>query len=387
MSKFETIIDFGSKNLRLEIYNEKLKSVYSSVQKINGLDNLNKEKSLNRLIRNAEKYLSTHIDNVITLYDSPGFHSLDISIKKNFDQPTEIEMVYNNLIEEANFIISENNYKDKIIHLKVNNIIADEEKKIDIINKKLKIKSLILEIKFICINKNLIKDVYNIFKKNNLNILNLYCSTYVKTFFYKKRFKNKNNLAFLDIGFNKSCGIILNKNKCEFFNTIPIGGNAVTKDISNVLKLDFDYSEQLKVYLNKNENSSNLNDNIANNTNLFKEISVKNISLELLKKIIEARIEELIELSIDTKNFNQHSDFFEKPYLIFIGGGSKLLSNSYNLNKKKTFLEIFFLNEDDSMICESGLNYFKSAESLHTQTKKKPKKYGIFETFFNLFSK
>ena len=39
------------------------------------------------------------------------------------------------------------------------------------------------------------------------------------------------------------------------------------------------------------------------------------------------------------------------------------------------------------MICESGLNYFKSAESLHTQTKKKPKKYGIFETFFNLFSK
>ena len=56
MSKFETIIDFGSKNLRLEIYNEKLKSVYSSVQKINGLDNLNKEKSLSRLIRKAEKY-------------------------------------------------------------------------------------------------------------------------------------------------------------------------------------------------------------------------------------------------------------------------------------------------------------------------------------------
>ena len=34
--------------------------------------------------------------------------------------------IYKNLIEEANFIISENNFKDQIIHLIVNNIIVDE---------------------------------------------------------------------------------------------------------------------------------------------------------------------------------------------------------------------------------------------------------------------
>ena len=46
----------------------------------------------------------------------------------------------------------------------------------------LKIKSLILEIKFICLNKSLINDISNKFKKNNLNILNIYCSSYVKSF-------------------------------------------------------------------------------------------------------------------------------------------------------------------------------------------------------------
>ena len=37
------------------------------------------------------------------------------------------------------------------------------------------------------------------------------------------------------------------------------------------------------MYLNKNENISNLNDNIASNTNLFKEFSAKNIIIRIIK--------------------------------------------------------------------------------------------------------
>ena len=50
-----------------------------------------------------------------------------------------------------------------------------------------KIKSLTLEIKFICLSKIIVDDLSNRFKNNNLKIINLYCSSYVKTISFKKR--------------------------------------------------------------------------------------------------------------------------------------------------------------------------------------------------------
>ena len=97
MSDFETIIDFGSQNLKLGVFNIESKNIYSSEQKIN----VSVDKSLNNLIKDAEKFLSTHIENVVVLYDSSKFYSLDISIKKVFDNEMSIKKVYDNLIEES----------------------------------------------------------------------------------------------------------------------------------------------------------------------------------------------------------------------------------------------------------------------------------------------
>ena len=57
----------------MEIFDQSSKIIYTSQQQI--IDNL--EKSLNILIRDAEKKLATHIENVIVLYDSSKFYSLD----------------------------------------------------------------------------------------------------------------------------------------------------------------------------------------------------------------------------------------------------------------------------------------------------------------------
>ena len=75
-----------------------------------------------------------------------------------------------------------------------------------------------------------------------------------------------------------------------------------------------------------------------------------------------------------------------KPSLIFIGGGSKLFSNSYNVKFKHRFSKLIFFEESDIDICQSGCIYNNSDESLLTVEKKKIKKAGIFERFFNLFS-
>ena len=388
MNNFEAIIDFGSNHLRLGVFDQASKCIYSSEQKlITNLENLNVQESLNTIIRDAEKVLSTHIDTIVVLYDSPNFYSLDISFKKVFDHAASIKKIYDSLIEEALFYISQNNFKDQIIHLVVNNILVDDHKKLDKINEDIKIRSLILEIKFICLSKILLDNISNQFKKNNLKISNLYCSSYVKAFFYKKNFGIKDCIIILDIGFERTSSIIFNNSKFHFFKSIPLGGNNITKDISKVLSLNLDYSEELKIKFNEVESETYFSKSDVKKINPYSEILEKNISIDLLKQIIEARINEIIELVVLRSNYIKNSGSLAGPKLVIIGGGSKLLSNNYNLSINKLVSELNLFGKNDSYICEAGIYYDKSDESFVIKAKKKIKKYGFFESFFNLFSK
>ena len=388
MSNLDTIIDFGSKNLRLGVFNQSSEKIYSSNIKINEvLENDNLDKALKKLVRDAEKQLSTHLADVNILYDSSEFNFIDFSIKKSFDQPTLISKHYKSLVKEANFIISENNFRDQVIHIDINNIIVDDNRKLENLFDDIKIKSLILEIKFICLKKSTINNLSNKFKKNNLNILSIYCSSYVKSFFYKKSIDTRKNIIFLDIGYERTSALFFNNNKFEFFNSVPIGGNNITKDISKVLKLDISYSEDLKIKFDKNENEISFNKISTNDINLFSEISEKNISINLLKQVIQARVDEIINISIIQNNYFKNINSSEKPKIIFIGNGSKLISFINNFNLKDSFSELIFFDESDTKICEAGINYHKSDERSLINIEKKLKKTGFFEKFFNLFSR
>ncbi len=388
MRNLDTIIDFGSKNLRIGVFDQSSEIIYSSNIKITEvLENKNLDTSLKKLIRDAEKELSRHLVDVNVLYDSPEFNFIDLSIKKSFDQPTVISKYYKSLVEEANFIISENNFRDQVVHIAINNMIVDDKRKLANILDDVKIKSLILELKFICLKKSLINNLSNKFKENNLNILNIYCSSYVKSIFYKKNIDTKNNFIFLDIGYEKACALFFDNNKFQFLNSVPIGGNDITKDISKVLKLGINYSEDLKIKFNQDENKVSFNNNSLNDLNLYREIVEKNISIVLLKQIIEARFNEIVDIAVRQNNYFKDINSLEKPRIFFIGGGSKLLPNINNFNLSKSFSELNFFEESDSKICDAGINYHRSDERFLINNKKKSQKIGFFEKFFNLFSK
>ncbi len=387
MSEFDTVIDFGSNNLRIGVFDSQSKSIYSSnVIMHESLNNKDLNNYLNELIRDAERHLSTHLENVKVLYDSSKFQFIELSIKKSFDQPTPIKKQFENLIEEANFLIQENHFEYKIIHLIINSLIIDDNKKLKKITDKIKSKSLMLELKFICLGKSIINSIFSVFKKNSLNISNIFCSSYVKAIYYNKKLMAKNNLVFLDIGFERSTAWFFIDHKFVFFNSINLGGNSITKDISNVLNLDMDYSENLKKNFNIDENDFSNKDQ-SRNINLYSEIQKKNISIDKLKNIIQARVDEIIELAVYKNNYFKDINHLEIQSLIFIGSGSKLLSNNTNFESRKSFQELIFLKQNESTICDAGLDYDKSDESQLVFTKKKSKRAGFFERFFNFFSK
>ncbi len=388
-NKYSTIIDYGSSNFRLGIFNENLENLYISSKAVVEKNDYNEHfSSINFLIKDAEKKISNHIENIVVLYDDKDISSVDLSIKRDFDQKIFIDDIYSSIILEANQLIKNNYINKKIIHVIIVKNIIDSKEYTKKFNENLKAKSIILEIKFICLNEKKFNQVSDVFKKCNLKIINFFCSSYVKSLSYVDSFNDK-LVSLLDIGFERSTLLIFNKKKLIHMNSIPIGGNHITKDISNVLKLDINDSEMIKKAFNKSENEFSYYQKINESSDFIKQITDNSISIDILKKVVLARIEEIFDLIFkDLVNLNDFNNY-ENSLLVLTGNGSKLFDkNSFHLSDKYSFKEINYYEEEDLEICKSGLkseiSLGKEDIKIFTKNQIKP---GIFERFFNFFSR
>jgi len=115
----------------------------------------------------------------------------------------------------------------------------------------------------------------------------------------------------------------------------------------------------------------------------------KSISLDLLKKVIHARIDEILNLSLKNINFSSLINDKNKCILVFTGEGSKILDKNsiYLENKFNFFKEMNFFEESVSTICQSGYNFNKKNYLYEVNiVSKKPKKNGFFEKLFHFFN-
>ena len=87
--------------------------------------------SINFLIRDAESKISNHLKNIIVLNDSPDIYSIDLSIKKIFDQQINFEDIYSSVILEANQLIKNCYATKKIIHFIIKKYVINEKEYLD----------------------------------------------------------------------------------------------------------------------------------------------------------------------------------------------------------------------------------------------------------------
>ena len=388
-NNLSTIIDFGSTNLRLGVFDEKLSNLFFKTKEVNQNDNFeNYVKSINLIIREAEKKISTHLENITVLYDTPEICSVDICIKKKLDQMTNFNENILSMILEANNLINNHYQNKKIIHLIIKKYIINDKEFFNIPDEIPKLDSLILEIKLILVPYSRYKNVIEIFNKNNLKVLNFFSSSLVKSFQYIELFQETKFVAFLDIGLDRSTLIFFNNKKIDFLNNIPIGGNHISKDISQIMKLKLDDSEKLKKTFSKSETDFTYSDTVSSDSNYtINKIIGKNISIDLLKKVVLARVEEIIKLSFKDLSILKNIDSYQDLNFVLIGNGSKIFNkNSFQLEDKYNFKEINFYEENDLEICIAGLKYEKNFNEKNVKKfKKNQKKIGFFHKFFNFF--
>ncbi len=386
---YSTMIDFGSSELRLGVFGNELSKLFFKSKEISEKNNYEEySKSINFLIREAENKVSTHLENVTVMYDSSKICTIDLSIKKKLDKKIIFKDICSSIILEANQLIK-NCYTDKkIIHSMIKKYIINDKEYLKIPDDIAEINTVILEIIFICLPYSEYKNVFETFTKNNLNILNFFSSSLVKSLKYVDFFKKNKFVAFLDIGLDRTTIIFFINQKLDCLNSIPIGGNNISKDISQIMKLNLEDSEKLKKSFNRSETDfSYSNTNLNNNINIIKNIIGKNISVDLLKKVILTRAEEIIELSFKNIGILKNIDKQQNLNLVLIGNGSKIFNkNSFQIEDKYNLKEINFYEENDIEICEAGLTFKKNFIDLDSQNmKKNQKKMGFFQRFFSIF--
>ena len=222
------------------------------------------------------------------------------------------------------------------------------------------------------------------FSKCNLEITNIFCSSYLKSISYFAKL-NKKDISFLDIGLNKTNLIIYKDKKIVSISSIPIGGLSITKDIAKIFEINITDAEKIKKLFNKSGTEFSYSGNLEETDITVNQILKKRISIDLLKKVILHRVQEIIDLSFNSSFKGAFKKKINNINLYLIGEGSKLLNNNlFHLNDKYGLSSINYYHETDVEICKSVLFYYLNSSEISLNVDKKK---GLFEVFFNFFSK
>ena len=375
------IIDYGSSKIRFTVFDSNFEKNYSNTFLINPNENyLNHFEKLNKNIISAERQISSHIEDIVLILDSNKAITIDLSLNKNFNNEFDISRVYDVLISEIKQLISNNYSEYNIIHIILTKCIIDNKIYYDLPKKENVLKSIKVEFKIICYPSELITNLKNLFNEKSLNIINIYSTSYIKTLKYLNQL-NLDKVSFLEIGFERTTFLFYEKKKLKYIQTIPIGSFNITKDISKVFKISIEDADKIKKLFNKSETEFSYNE-IEENEKTSININ-ENISVDKLKQVILYRVQEILDLTFKaTKNFSHN---LKDTELFLIGEGSILFNNnSFHLSDNFNFRSINFFSETDMEICNAGLIYHINNYEVPSKIKKKQ---GLFEKFFNFFSK
>ena len=159
----QQIITDNQNNLNFEIFNEFL------------------EKNIFKI----EKILKNFVKNIYIILDSDEFFPIRLSIKKNnngnYIDPNVLSYPLNYLKNTC-----QSNFNDKkIIHILIENYLIDDKNYFSL-PKNLKCNFFSLDVRFICLSKNLVGEIEQALKKYHILVNQIFCANYIERFIEQK---------------------------------------------------------------------------------------------------------------------------------------------------------------------------------------------------------
>jgi cell division protein FtsA len=293
-------------------------------QKSSGISNgriVNKKEAVKTILSTislAEKTINFNIDNICINISDSKLESSTVNAKLKIAnreiKERDIYLLFKDIISSLRKSGKE------VIHLLPLQYLVDD----NIVDSPYIIaNNLSVTLNLIAIQKNPIEIIKDSIKSMMLNIDSYVTDGYANFL----SVPNTNELEFgaviFDIGADNTNIGLLYDNKFIFETNIGMAGNAITNDISNILKVNFEIAEKIK-NLNANFNLTSEEEKefirIKIDEDTF-EASKNNI--KLINDIVKSRIEEIIEIGFDVlKKNNLHN---VPKYIILTGGTSAIL--------------------------------------------------------------
>tara|TARA_X000000368_G_scaffold398687_1_gene368941 strand:+ start:1094 stop:2293 length:1200 start_codon:yes stop_codon:yes gene_type:complete len=231
------------------------------------------------------------------------------------------------------------------------------------------------ELTFFLISNNDLKNIKQIFNKNNLNIKKVLIKNFIdgtqliskdnniETFFKIKINKDSSNISFFD---KASFRYV------EYFN---FGTSIIFKDIAKVCSINHEVIE--KILLDKFSKNKNFEDNELLEEKYFTQGNYRKIRKKLIADIVDSRIEEIVGIILK-KNINIES-FKKNNVVIYINIENELIFDNFKENFKFYFSQDYnsqpyFINDfsiDESIMSTAHLSIYgwKKEAIPVTQTK------------------
>jgi len=297
------------------------------------------ESSIRDCLASAEKMASIRVKDIIlgfsSVSSSSEVFSIEIDLKGSIIGKADLEKSYEYLYNKLNL---ENR---TILHVIPVQFSIDGNKGIKdplgMYGNKLG-----LEVSIISTDTNILRNFKSLIKKCDLEVRDIIFSAYSLGHSVLTEEEKDLGTAVVDIGAELTSVSIFLYGELVFTNTIPIGGNLVTKDISKIFSLALSDSERIKII------NGQLIEELENSLSIIEVGTLGgenfNDSTEITRRelisVIKPRIIEIID-SINDKIKNSGYDHIIANRLVITGGVSQtdgLIELIQNISNKKARL-------------------------------------------------
>tara|TARA_B100000745_G_scaffold300396_1_gene254213 strand:+ start:2271 stop:2972 length:702 start_codon:yes stop_codon:yes gene_type:complete len=173
-----TNIKFEAIDVNNEVYFSK-KNLIDNSSSIENLDIL--EKFLKNHIFDIEKNLNNYVKDINLVVDHNDFLFVNLSMKYNFDGIKFNLNRLNSLLVELKSQFKNTIGNFEVIHMVINKFIVDG-KMYSQLTEITNYDKICLEIKFICLNRSIVKNLKDILSKYQIMVRNIICYAYLKEF-------------------------------------------------------------------------------------------------------------------------------------------------------------------------------------------------------------
>ena len=350
------------------IYNEdqNLRVIEKIITSNDGIKNnkfINIENASNIIKKNInliEKKLNYVFKDLIIIIDNFDYTCLNISGSKKLNGSQVLKENISYILNSLKLTITENEKKKTILHIFNSKSILDGSR-IENLPIGLFGNFYTHELTFFLIENNYLKNIKQIFNKNNLEIKKVI----LKSFSEGAQLINKNKVeTFLKIKIGKENSNIsfFDQSSFRYSENFNFGTNIILKDISKICSLEI---KTIATILNDSfYQNEQFNENEFLEKKYFSDNSYRKIRKNLILDIANARIEEIADIILN-KNINikyLKKDNL-KTYVIIL---DQIISDNFNeslksnLSKSKVLMPEFLSNfEIDSTIINSaGLTFY-----------------------------